>query len=272
MVPRISSISRITGCKWHTSIHLPFSNVGHPPLKHGTTHVNPIAKLPPKQLKQHPQQKIRRGQTGAAYQERLVVNRLLVGGFNPFEKIWSSSWIISPGIRDENKKCLKPPTRLLLKAWAFSFQRFRICLQAMRPYLHSQINATGTICSNKLLARSFLVEKMQAALALAVTLGGALKFTMLQVDVKFQLYKTYDWSLVKVITGLEGSYWTIVHFHSWKGKNPCRSWKESNTQMTPAKNEGPENTICLLGVSLLHLFKGYCMINSQIGHCNVGIC
>ena len=36
---------------------------------------------------------------------------LLGGGFNPFEKYWSN-WIISPG-RDENKKYLKPPPRLI---------------------------------------------------------------------------------------------------------------------------------------------------------------
>ena len=37
----------------------------------------------------------------------------LVGGFNPFEKICLSNWIISPG-RDENKQYLKPPPRLRL--------------------------------------------------------------------------------------------------------------------------------------------------------------
>ena len=40
-----------------------------------------------------------------------LINRLLVGGFNPSEKICSSNWIISPG-RDEDKKYLKPPPRL----------------------------------------------------------------------------------------------------------------------------------------------------------------
>ena len=37
--------------------------------------------------------------------------RILVGGFNPSEK-YSSNWIISPN-RGENKRYLKPPTRLL---------------------------------------------------------------------------------------------------------------------------------------------------------------
>ena len=37
---------------------------------------------------------------------------ILVGGWtNPFEK-YSSKWIISPGIRVENIKCLKPPPRI----------------------------------------------------------------------------------------------------------------------------------------------------------------
>ena len=34
----------------------------------------------------------------------------LVGGWtNPFWKIWTSNWIISPGIGVKIKKCLKPP-------------------------------------------------------------------------------------------------------------------------------------------------------------------
>ena len=37
-------------------------------------------------------------------------NKLLVGGFNPFEKYWSN-WITSPG-GVENKKYLKPPARI----------------------------------------------------------------------------------------------------------------------------------------------------------------
>ena len=40
----------------------------------------------------------------------LHINRLLVGGFNPFEKYYSK-WESSPS-RDENKKYLKPPPRL----------------------------------------------------------------------------------------------------------------------------------------------------------------
>ena len=39
---------------------------------------------------------------------RWIGYNLPVGGFNPFEKICSSNWIISPG-KGEHKKSLKPP-------------------------------------------------------------------------------------------------------------------------------------------------------------------
>ena len=38
-------------------------------------------------------------------------NDLLVGGFNPFEKLIKINWIISPG-RSKNKTCFKPPPSL----------------------------------------------------------------------------------------------------------------------------------------------------------------
>ena len=49
-------------------------------------------------------------QNGAKRNLQQYIHGLLVGGFNPFEK-YSSKWESSPSM-DENKKYLKPPTRL----------------------------------------------------------------------------------------------------------------------------------------------------------------
>ena len=54
-----------------------------------------------------PQDKIWQDPTSIHHSKRL---KPLVGGFNPFDKYWSN-WIISPRIRGENKKNLKPPPR-----------------------------------------------------------------------------------------------------------------------------------------------------------------